>query len=83
MKVRFRIYSFSKCYSLYRRGMKPYMLINNEWRQGGDDVTYSRDCHLNCYFLGFTVTLEEGQRLQIANMPPYTYSHLLRFLSSL
>lgn len=29
MKARFRVYSFSKNYSLYRKGMKPYMKIEN------------------------------------------------------
>jgi hypothetical protein len=38
---------------------------------------------MNCFYLAFSVDMEEGQRLQIANMPPYTYSQLLRFLNRL
>jgi hypothetical protein len=83
MRVRLRVYSFSKHYSLYRRGMKPYIKIDKEWAQAGEDVTYSRDQQLSCYCLAFSLTLQEGNRVQIANMPPYTYSHLLRFLSRL
>lgn len=43
MRVRLRVYSFSKHYSLYRSGMKPYIKTGGEWTQSGEDVTYSRD----------------------------------------
>lgn len=57
MRVRLRIYSFTKHYSLYRRGMKPYIKMDKEWVQTGEDVTYSRDHQLNCYCLAFNITL--------------------------
>ena len=41
MKVRLRVYKFSKSYSLYRIGMRPYVRVGGEeFQQAGDKVKY-------------------------------------------
>lgn len=80
----FRIYKFTKRYSLYSKGMKPYIKAEGEWAQGGDNVAYAWDDHFQCYYLAFTYTFtQEGQSIEVANMPPYTYSRLLSFFQEL
>lgn len=44
LTVTFRIYKFTKKYSLYRCGMKPYIKQKEgEWKQGGEKVKYEYD----------------------------------------
>lgn len=85
MKVCFRVYKFSKRCLLYREGMKPYIRAEDgNWRQNGEDVSYDFDEALQCYYLSFSYTFAgEGESIEVANMPPYTYSRLLRFLEQL
>lgn len=55
-RYKFRIYKFSKRYSLYKEGMKPFCCINNlnnEWHQAGENVQYVYDKQFKCYFLEF------------------------------
>lgn len=40
-KIRLRIYKFSKRFSLYRQGMRPYVrTADSEWKQDGEKVIY-------------------------------------------
>ena len=53
-KYKFRIYKFSKFYSLYKEGMKPFVRNASEgpeWRQGGENVKYEFDSENKSHFL--------------------------------
>lgn len=44
-KVRFNIFRFRKCYSLFQRGLRPYVRSRRtagDWAPGGDKVKYYR-----------------------------------------
>lgn len=56
IKIKFRVYKFTKSYSLYRLGMKPYIrtVINEvlmDWQQGGDKVRYEYDEAQRSYYV--------------------------------
>lgn len=56
MKVKFRIYKFSKYYSLYRLGMKPFIRNwkqSSAWKQGGDKIIYEYDSYQKGFYLEF------------------------------
>ena len=38
----FNICNFTKGRSLYERGMKPYVLRDGKWAQGGENVSFKR-----------------------------------------
>lgn len=54
-KYKFRICKYSKFYSLYREGMKPFIRTNTEpeWKQGGDNVKYEGDKNMKGNYLEF------------------------------
>ena len=50
--IRFNIYRFKKKYSLFQRGMKPYIRSrkgNNYWFPGGNKVAYKKEKQSNEY----------------------------------
>ena len=85
MNVTFRIYKFSKKYSLYRHGMKPYIKqIGMSWLQKGDNISYNYDEELKCYYLKFNYQfVRTREKVLNASMPPYTYSKLERWIDDI
>jgi hypothetical protein len=52
IKVKLRIYRFTKKFSLYKIGMKPFIrTIDTEWKQDGDKVKYEYDNDQKCFYL--------------------------------
>jgi hypothetical protein len=48
--IRLNIYRFRKRYSLYQRGLRPYVKSRKsggDWAPGGDKVRYLRECVYN------------------------------------
>ena len=51
-RLRLRIYKFSKRFSLYRMGMRPFVKTREgEWHQDGEKVRYEYDAEQKCFFL--------------------------------
>ena len=84
-RYKFRIYKFSKYYSLYRDGMKPYICEDQlDWRQDGENVKYEYDEELKCFYVEFEYKfVKPHQKIFIAAQPPYTYSRLKDYLGLL
>jgi len=54
MKVKFNIYRFKKVYSLFQRGMRPYIRSRKsgeDWKAGGDNICYHYERQRNEYGL--------------------------------
>ena len=84
MRLRLRIFKFSKRFSLYRLGMKPYVKTwESEWKQDGEKIRYDYDADFRSYYLEFEYSFEANQETFFATLPPYTYSRLSDYLSSL
>lgn len=70
LKVRLNIYRFRKRYSLYQRGMRPYVRSRRDggdWRPAGENVKYYREkfvnengvkTYSNFFYLTFIYTFE-------------------------
>lgn len=94
VRIRLHVYRFRKVYSLYQRGMKPYVRSRrggNEWKPGGENVAYHLEDNPNdfvsrkdrrTYVLSFSYTFEhDNDEVFIAAGIPYTYSFLQRQLN--
>lgn len=87
--VKFNIFRFKKRYSLFQRGMKPYVRSRkgkNYWHPGGQKVLYKKEKQSNeygvhkdkhTYYLTFEYKFEfEEDEVFFAAGIPYTYSFL-------
>lgn len=51
-KIKLRIYKFSKKFSLYKFGMKPFVKKSKmDWKQDGLNIIYQYDQEQKCFFL--------------------------------
>lgn len=83
-RIRLRVYKFSKRYSLYREGMRPFVrTADSEWRQEGEKVRYDYDSDQKCFFLEFEYPFDEHKDTYFATLPPYTCSALNDYLDTL
>lgn len=81
LRLKLRIYRFSKQHSLYRHGMKPFVKTpESPWKQMGERVRYEYDPDQKCYFLEWEHEFEEGKETLFATLPPYTYTRLGEFI---
>ena len=95
IKLKLRVYKFTKYYSLYRIGMRPYIRVtregqkgaadpNSDWIQGGSKIKYDYDSLQKCFYLEFEYEFEsQSQNVEFAMLPPYTYTMLKDHLTSL
>ena len=96
--VRFNICNFHKSIRLFRQGMKPMYMSEQEsfatekvWKQVSEDIEFFRNAspidpnrRLYLYTLSFSHTFTyENDTVFFALAVPYTYTRLLRFLSNL
>ena len=93
-KVKIHIHRFKKPYSLFQRGMKPYVRsrkTDSDWRPGGTQVCYHLEHVRNEYgvkkplgtsVLTFNYSFKaENDEVLVAAGVPYTYSYLQKQLS--
>ena len=87
--MQFNICNFGKKKNMYAYGMRPYVLENEEWSQGGYQVNVvERICrygldkkhHQLQFKYNFT---RKNSTLYFAYSIPYTYSHLQHFISEM
>lgn len=87
--VRLHLYRFKKIYSLYQRGMKPYVRSRRaagEWAPAGEGVVYhyerAKGEQRRSCVLTFSYTFEhENDEVFFAAGIPYTYTFLQRQLA--
>ena len=87
-RYKFRIYKFSKYYSLYKDGMKPFIRVMTsdsvQWRQAGENIKYENDIETKTYFLEFQYEfVSDNMAVEVATQPPYTYAMLRDYLKLL
>lgn len=92
--IRLHIHRFKKTYSLFQRGMRPYLRsrkANNDWRPAGENVAYHYERPRNEYgikregrsfILSFNYTFQhENDEVFVAAGIPYSYTFLQRQLA--